>query len=129
MFWRLNLYYRDRRFSAHHFANCPVPVVLGALEAIQGYRNDLGDTFSRATANLGVFLAPALGVKDAKTRYFNDFEAQRFYELAVRTVDPESAQVFLKLQQAGELPPWVAEHVDLDLIQASASSQKNAATN
>lgn len=124
MFWRLNLHYDDRRFTYHNFGNCPVPVALGALEAIREHRKDLGDLFSRATANLGVFLAPALGAKDVKSRHFNDFEAQRFYDRAIRVVNPGSAQIFLRLQRSGDLPPWALQHVDLDLIQAAAGDHE-----
>lgn len=62
----------------------------------------------------------AHGVKDAKARLFNPAANQLYHAQAKDQIPTRSARMFLELLKAEQLPAWVSQMIDLDLLNAAA---------
>lgn len=59
-------------------------------------------------------------MKDAKARLFNPAANQLYHAQAKDQIPTRSARVFIKLLKAEQLPAWVSQMIDLDLLNAAA---------
>ena len=62
----------------------------------------------------------AHGVKNVQPRLFNPAANQLYHAHAKDQIPTRSARLFLELLKAEQLPAWVTQMIDLDLLNAAA---------
>lgn len=81
---------------------------------------------SAAIANVGILIAKVNGEKRATSHWFNLPEVVLFRKEAVEKIPPKYAASFMRLHNARKVPEWVLDHIDVEMMKASAGTLEDA---
>lgn len=108
-------WFRDSRFG-----DCPVVFVEQALEAIRERDWRKADFHATPIAAVGQWIAASKGLKDPSPTLFNPYAELLYRQYAKATMGEEVARTFLNLSSKNQVPTWVLDVVDIQLIRAAA---------
>lgn len=113
-------YPNEDRFSQECFGDCPIVVVLQALEALE--RRDLEQANLQAVpvSLVGQYIGLIKGNREIQPEAFNPYGAYLYKQAAKETIAPVAARVFLELSSQQLIPAWAIAQVDVKQIRSAA---------
>lgn len=107
-------------FHRANFGNCPLPIILEALDLI----DELQDVNAAAIAEpVSRLLRTNIEWKDDAIEYLK-YSNPAGYRLAIASakeaIDPDIAQLYLDLLREGKIPAWASTTIDIYTIRLAS---------